>query len=212
LLCDLDGVVRHWPGHGRDRGEQAAGLPAGTIRELGYGMAFELANLGIYSHEQWLAAVAELLNQRHGPGAEAAIPLWDADPGVLDQHVVALLRRVHAGGTPIGLLTNNTTALRRDLTRHGLTDLFAVVINSAEVELVKPAPAIFRLAAQELDLSPADILFVDDKLANVLGARHVGMRAEQFMTPAQLVDRLAAAGIPLAADVAAPAEYIGDRR
>lgn len=46
LLMDLDGVVRHWPGHGRARGEQAAGLPTGAIRELGYGREFTLANLG----------------------------------------------------------------------------------------------------------------------------------------------------------------------
>ena len=174
LLCDLDGVIRHWPGHGRARGEHAAGLPPGAIRELGYGMEFALANLGVYTHEQWLAAVAALLVDRHGSGADAAILFWDADPGELDRRVVALLRQVHAGGTPIGLLTNNTTALRRDLARHELTDLFAVVINSAEVELVKPAPPIYRLAARALALAPADILFIDDKQVNVLSARHVG--------------------------------------
>jgi phosphoglycolate phosphatase-like HAD superfamily hydrolase len=128
LLMDLDGVIRHWPGHGRTRAEQAAGLPAGAIRRHGYGMEFTLANLGVFTHEQWLARVCALLVEEYGQPAGEAVPVWDDDPGELDQEMVTLLRRVHHGGTAIGLLSNNTTALRRDLDRHGLTDLFTAVV------------------------------------------------------------------------------------
>ncbi len=181
LLMDLDGVVRHWPGHGRARGEQAAGLPAGAIRELGYGREFTLANLGVYTHEEWLARVAERLVERYGPGADAAVPLWDEDPGQLDDAMVAVLRRVRAEGTSLGLLSNNTTALRRDLGRHRISDLFDPIINSAEIGVVKPSPMIYRIAIDRMDAASEDIVFVDDKLTNVLAAQHVGMRAEQFV-------------------------------
>ncbi len=205
LLCDLDGVIRHWPGHGRARGERAAGLPSGVIRELAYGMEFALANLGVYTHEQWLASVCDVLVQRYGHTAQTAIPLWDADPGTVDPTMLVLLRRIQAGRTPIALLTNNTTALRRDLARHKLTDLFEVIVNSAEVEVVKPAPLIYRIAARELRMAPEDILFIDDKLANVLAARHVGMHAEQFTSPDKFITQMAAAKIPLPAHITSPA-------
>lgn len=197
LLMDLDGVVRHWPGHGRTRGEHAAGLPAGAIRELGYGREFTLANLGVYTHEEWLARVAVLLVERYGPGADAAVPLWDEDPGQLDGAMVALLRRVRAGGTQIGLLSNNTTALRRDLGRHHISDLFDPIINSAEVEVVKPSPMIYRIAIDRMRAAPDAVIFVDDKLTNVLAARHVGMRAEQFVGIERFTELLMTEDIPL---------------
>lgn len=199
LLCDLDGVIRHWPGHGRARGEQAAGLPTGVIRDVAYGMEFALANLGVYTHEQWQSSVRDMLVQRFGSPAEEAVALWDADPGTIDSDMVELLRRVQAGGTPIGLLTNNTTALRRDIARHQLTDLFTVVINSAEVEVVKPAPLIYRIAARELGAAPEDILFIDDRLANVLAARHIGMHAEQFTGADTFAAQMTASRIPMPA-------------
>ncbi len=208
LLCDLDGVIRHWAGHGRARGEQAASLPAGAIRKLGYGMEFTLANLGVYTHQQWLTSVGKLLAQHYGPGADAAISVWDDDPGALDPDMMALLHRVKDGGTPLGLLTNNTTALRRDLARHQLTDLFTVVVNSAEVEVVKPAPLIYRIATRELGVAPESIVFVDDTLTNVLAARHIGMQAEQFTGIEDFAQLLVDTGIPMPepSGAAGPAE------
>lgn len=197
LLCDLDGVIRHWPGHGRRRGEQLAGIPKGSIRELGYGMEFALANVGVFTHEQWLEAVRGHLVDHFGPKASEAIDPWQDDPGTVDPEMVALLRRVQAGGTPIGLLTNNTTGLHRDLDRLGLTDLFTVVVNSAEAEVIKPAPAIYRIAAEALQVVPERVFFIDNKLENVLAARYVGMRAEQFTTVEDFAEHLTAIGIPV---------------
>jgi HAD superfamily hydrolase (TIGR01509 family) len=53
--------------------------------------------------------------------------------------------------------------------------MFDAVIRSDEVGLRKPEPDIYRLAAARLDLRPEDCVFVDDLLANVEGARAVGM-------------------------------------
>jgi putative hydrolase of the HAD superfamily len=197
LLMDMDGVIRHWPGLGRTRGERVAGLPVGAIREVGYGRAFTLANLGVLTHEEWLAEVVELLVQRYGPQAAGAVPVWDDDPGMLDPDMVMLLRRVQAGGTPIGLLSNNTTALRRDLARHHLSDLFVTVVNSAEVQVVKPSPLIYRRALDELGTRAEDVVFVDDKLTNVLAARFSGMCAEQFTGVDAFTELVVTLGIPL---------------
>jgi putative hydrolase of the HAD superfamily len=193
----MDGVIRHWPGHGRTRGEQVAGLPAGAIRQVGYGSAFTLAKLGVLTHEEWLAEVANLLVQQHGAEAARAIPPWDDDPGTLDPGMIAVLRRVQAGGTPIALLTNNTTALRRDLDRHHISDLFVTVVNSAEVEVAKPSPLIYRIAHDIMNARANEIVFVDDKMTNVLTARFVGMRAARFTGIDAFAELVVAMGIPL---------------
>jgi FMN phosphatase YigB (HAD superfamily) len=133
---------------------------------------------------------------------------------MLDFDMVVLLRRVQVGGTPIGLLSNNTTALRRDLNRHQLTDLFATVVNSAEVQVVKPSPLIYRITLDELNARAEDVVFVDDKMTNVLAARYVGMRAEQFTGIDAFTELLIATGIPLplASATATPDASLGQVR
>lgn len=194
LLCDLDGVIRHWNGTGRTQAEKEIGLPRGTIRHLAYGTEFALANLGVYTHEEWLEHVRSVLTKGFGSIAAAAVDIWAADLGEVDQEMAKLLLAVRDQGTPVGILTNNTSRLRGDLARLGL-DQFDAVINSAEVGMVKPEPSIYRFAAARLGLPPEDILFVDDKNLNVLAARRVGMYAEKFTDIQSFICRLHSAGI-----------------
>lgn len=48
---------------------------------------------------------------------------------------------------------------------------------SYQLGLVKPDTAIFERVVSELDVAPADILFIDDNQLNVDGARAVGLDA-----------------------------------
>ena len=63
---------------------------------------------------------------------------------------------------------------------HHWLNEFEVRIFSCEVAEAKPQPAIFQLAAQRLNVPPEVCLFVDDREANVAGAREVGMQAVHF--------------------------------
>jgi epoxide hydrolase-like predicted phosphatase len=72
-------------------------------------------------------------------------------------------------------LISNTWGAPPAFRRPQLGRMFDAVIRSDEVGLRKPEPDIYRLAAARLDLRPEDCVFVDDLLANVEGARAVGM-------------------------------------
>lgn len=194
LLCDLDGVIRHWNGIGRTHAEETARLPSGTIRHLAYGMEFALANLGVYSHEEWLKHVQSELTKQFGPLAATAVDVWAADPGEVDQEMADLLFTIRDHGTPVGILTNNTSRLRDDLMRLGL-NRFDAVINSAEEGVVKPEPVIYRTAATRLGLHPEEILFIDDKQPNVLAAKQVGMCAVKFTDIHSLIRHIRSVGI-----------------
>lgn len=112
--------------------------------------------------------------------AEALYPLiWlriDTVAPTLD-----LVRRLRGAGLGVHLGTNQThrraAHMRSEL---GYDDLFDVSVYSCDIGVAKPDPAYFTRSAELLGAAPAEILFVDDKLANVLAARTTGMAAEHW--------------------------------
>ncbi|WP_009998483.1 HAD-IA family hydrolase, partial [Streptomyces clavuligerus] len=197
LLVDLDGVVRLWPRGSARAAALACGLPRNAVREIAYDDAFDLAHHGILTHEQWVDQVRARLRERHGPAGERAAGLWAADRGEPDPAMVRLLLRARAAGLTVGVLTNNTTAVRADLARHGLEDLFDQVANSADLGVTKPAPAAYRAALEMMDLPPARVAFTDDNPLNTTAAAYVGLHAHPYTTPDAFETFLRTLGIVL---------------
>jgi putative hydrolase of the HAD superfamily len=197
-LFDLDGVVRHWPGEGRAEAERTFGLPTGALRRIAYKEAFVLANVGVYTHQEWLESVRRDLVAEFGPAAAKAVEVWAKDAGNLDPEVAAVLAAIRTQGLQVGILTNNTSAVREDLARIGF-DAFDVLINSADIGVVKPCPMAYRLAADVMGVPPEQLFFTDDKHVNVVAARHVGMHAVQFTAVPRLIEDLASCGIHIPA-------------
>ncbi|HCB75911.1 MAG TPA: hydrolase [Sphingomonas bacterium] len=61
-----------------------------------------------------------------------------------------------------------------------LFDRFRDVVVSGEERLVKPDPAIYRLALARFGLEPGEAVFVDDNPANVDAANALGIHAHLF--------------------------------
>ena len=90
---------------------------------------------------------------RHGVSAQAWHPFADTIP---------LLRRLHAHGVPVAVISNIGWDPRPVLARYGVdADLDALVL-SYEVGVEKPDPEIFRLACAALQVSPGEALMVGD--------------------------------------------------
>ena len=89
----------------------------------------------------------------------------------------ALVRRLRAGGTPLGLVTasRNAAAL---LSAAGLAGAFDVVVDgtaAARLGLAgKPDPATFLEAARRLGVAPARAAVIEDAVAGVTAARRGG--------------------------------------
>lgn len=111
-----------------------------------------------------------------------------------------LARRTRAAGIPTGLLSNSWGGGGHDVyTGFDLAALFDVIVISHMVGLRKPERPIFELAAAKLGREPADCVFVDDVLSNVVGAREVGMAAVHFTGEAEQlaeVERLVGLCLP----------------
>jgi putative hydrolase of the HAD superfamily len=100
-----------------------------------------------------------------------------ASGGGAREAVVAATRRLRERGLRTALVTNNArefSAGWRSLIP--IAELFDAVIDSSEVGLRKPDPAIFSLALRELGgIAPEHAVFLDDFPGNIAAARRLGM-------------------------------------
>jgi putative hydrolase of the HAD superfamily len=92
----------------------------------------------------------------------------------------ALLQCLKDHGHYLFLLTNTSKAFHRIRTMIPGIELFNGTLISADVGLVKPDPAIFRLACRQFGILASESAFVDDTPINAEAAQYVGMKACVF--------------------------------
>jgi putative hydrolase of the HAD superfamily len=112
---------------------------------------------------------------------------------VLDPEMLDWAAGVVAAGVPVALLSNMVPEIGahlRDELR--LFDAFAHVAYSCELGVIKPEPAIYAHVLDVLSLGPEDVLFVDDREANVSAARELGWHAIEFRGRDPLMAAIAA--------------------
>jgi len=106
-----------------------------------------------------------------------------------------LVERLDAAGVPLFAITNFGHEFWEDFRpTQPIFDRFRDIIVSGTEKLMKPDPAIYRLAIARFGIDPAGALFVDDVAANVAGAESVGIAGHQFVDAATLEQDLAARG------------------
>lgn len=195
VLFDLDGVLAAY-----DRAARVARLAVA---------------LGVSDDAVWSALFRSGLEDRFDAGEVDAddylTELGNSLGGVVNRGLWADARRVAMrveAGLPelldrvrarseIAVLTNNG-GLLVDLLP-GIAPAVAAafgdrVLCSARLGARKPEPDVYLAAARMLGHVPASVLFLDDSIANVEGARRAGLQAAHVATPAYLARVLAAYG------------------
>lgn len=93
----------------------------------------------------------------------------------------ALVHALKTAGYGVHLGTNQEQYrggyMRTEL---GYDAVFDVSCYSYELGARKPDPAFFRAALHRIDADASEVLFIDDNLPNVEGAREVGLNAEHW--------------------------------
>jgi putative hydrolase of the HAD superfamily len=92
------------------------------------------------------------------------------------ERMLGFVAEVHSRGLKTGLITNSIREWRPHWDRiipH--PENFDVILHSYEIGLRKPDQAMYRLAAERLEVPIADILYLDDFAANAVAARRAGM-------------------------------------
>jgi putative hydrolase of the HAD superfamily len=114
------------------------------------------------------------------------------DDGVDRSVVVDTIRSLKADGVKHAIITNNAREFA-DGWRAMLPvdELFDVVVDSCQVGMRKPNPAIFRLALEQLGgVAPERAVFLDDFAPNVAAARGVGIHGVVVTDPADAMAEL----------------------
>ena len=126
----------------------------------------------------WVVAVTEL---GRAQGIEVDFAPLQAMLGeaTVNHQIVERIRSLRAEGYRLGLITNNVregSAAWRALVP--VDELFDVVVDSSEVGMRKPNPAIFHHTLELLGgVPPSEAVFLDDAPGNVAGAERAGLRA-----------------------------------
>ncbi|WP_375197545.1 HAD family hydrolase [Sphingobium sp.] len=108
-----------------------------------------------------------------------------------------IVRDLDGAGVPLFAITNFSAEFWTPF-RAREAALFApfrdIVVSGVE-RLVKPEPAIYRLALARFGVAAEQALFIDDREENVLAAQAEGMRGHLFRDAATLRAELAALGL-----------------
>ncbi len=185
LLLDLGGVlVHHQPARLVERMAEVARVPLAAFTDAYWSHRGQIDLTGDV-RRYWLDVLRDArspLHERARGEACAALGALDAESWTqFREPVWEIARRFRAAGGRVGLLSNCGPEVMdriEELRPHART--FDATIVSWEVGLLKPDPAIYRLAIERLQVEPGATLFVDDRAENVAAAEAVGLQGLCF--------------------------------
>ncbi len=179
LIFDFGGVLwdMRW-----DRSlelERAHGLRERALVETLYASeTWRQIEVGVGDREAWIRGAHTELETIAGKPLPPLHQHWREQ-----QHLIApnidLIRRLRPRYRT-SVLSNADSSLPQRLRDTGIAALFDDIVCSAEVGVAKPEPRIYALAAERLDLTPAECVFIDDAERNIDAARATGMNAVYF--------------------------------
>jgi putative hydrolase of the HAD superfamily len=109
--------------------------------------------------------------------------LWAADIRSwisVEAATVDLLAELNDGGTRMALLSNAGYDFGSAFRYFPIAAYFERVFVSAEMDELKPEPAIYRRVANELGISLAEMVFIDNKSVNTDAAAALGVTVHHF--------------------------------
>jgi len=193
VIFDYAGVLGLAPFENASAFEASMGYPEGAMVRLLFGdyvspdaiapgevHDWHLLEIGQIDLATFVARVVEKSPQ-HLAGATfdpvAFFNFLRTAPFGVHWMVVDYYAGLKARGVRLAILTNNVREWGEGWKSTIPMDIFDVVIDSSEVGVRKPDRKIYELACQHLGVEPHVAVFLDDNLANVNGARAVGMEA-----------------------------------
>jgi putative hydrolase of the HAD superfamily len=191
LLLDFGGVVSVTMFERHARSEAALGLLPGSLSWRG---PFDPEGDAL-----WRDMIADRISERDYWARRAREvgrlfgEEWDtltlfrrthgSDPNLnVRSEAVDTVRQAKAAGFKVGILSNELELFygREIIGRLDILKDMDCLIDATHTRILKPDPRAYALAVETLALPPQDIVFVDDQMRNVEGARRAGLDAVLF--------------------------------
>lgn len=113
-----------------------------------------------------------------------------------NQTMVDWAHRLRAHGTKIAILSNMPQDFRDFFPTCTWLPDFDHATYSCELKSVKPAYEIYHHSLNGLGVAPENVLFIDDRLANIEAARELGWQGFVFTTAEDLDDFIKDTNLP----------------
>ena len=198
VVFDVGGVFERvddarWPELWLSRWERRAGLPEGHVAErIARHDPGDGVTTGKITEDELRRMYADALGLDDRDADQMMAEMWDGYCGELD----VVLRDFCAGLRPpfrTAILSNSADGARREEQRRfAFEQLVDVIVYSHEVGLAKPDLAIYRLMEERLEVSPPEIVFIDDHEPNVRAAEERGWHGVLHSDTAQTIQAVSA--------------------
>ena len=109
------------------------------------------------------------------------------DKFVFFSEVIGLIEKLKSDGFRLSILSNMFPYQVEVIKENNGYDLFDDVFISCERGLKKPDLEFYELVIKEMNVSPQECLFIDDKEENILPAEKLGMKTVLAKKPDQIV-------------------------
>ncbi|MCG8590791.1 MAG: HAD family phosphatase [Proteobacteria bacterium] len=182
VLFDFGGVFTESPFHLLHSASRAADAPPERVFDIVFGPYDRDTDHPWHQLERGQKTLMEARNEILALGAQEDLEtdlfqllgkLGGSQPR---EAVVARTRALREAGFRTALVTNNVPEFREAWRRMiPVEELFHAIVDSSEVGVRKPDPAIYRLALEQLGVAPERALFLDDYEGNVRAAEAVGL-------------------------------------
>ncbi|MEM8902653.1 MAG: HAD-IA family hydrolase [Actinomycetota bacterium] len=175
VLLDLDGVIRHFDGDHLGIVERDHELPSGSISEVAFeSTLIDQVITGRLTKAEWRDVVGERL------GRPAAAAAWMADPGTVDDELLAEVDGLRASGITVAILTNGTDTIAEEAAALGFDHRVDAIFSTADIGYAKPDRRAFEHVCRELGVEPRSVFFTDDSETKLDGAIEIGMTAHRY--------------------------------
>lgn len=192
LVLDFGGVISRTLFETHALSEQALGLPPGTLTWRGpfdpeqdpLWQAMQADRIS--ERDYWLARTQEvgrLLGEDWTRMETFVRRARGADPAaVLRPEALQAIQAAKAAGCALAVLSNELDLFYGADFRERLPVLkaFDLIVDATHTGILKPDPRAYQAVSEALALAPDELVFVDDQLRNVNGARRLGWHAVHF--------------------------------
>ncbi|HLS77446.1 MAG TPA: HAD family phosphatase [Nocardia sp.] len=196
VVFDWAGVLTEPPLTGLIRYNAELGLPEGVLPAFVRGdEEFAKVERGETTIKEFLKGVCVRVERTHGVRVDirALAAAMSASRG-LRPDMLALVEELGAG-YELAVLTNNVAENAAHLARTLPLERFRMVLNSAELGLRKPDPAVYRELLRRLERDAAEVVYIDDFEENLPPARDLGITAIHYRDTEALRETLRGLGI-----------------
>lgn len=181
VLFDIGGVLEVTPStHWQARWEERLRLPSGRIDEL-LDDLYRAGTIGSVTFELAEAQIATRLAIGPREVSEVMNDLFTEYLGSIDARLYAWFRGLRPR-YKTGLVSNSWVGAReREESAYGFSSACDTIVYSHEEGIEKPDPRIYAIACERLGVRPDEVVFVDDRRANVVAAQALGMHGVLFV-------------------------------